>query len=262
MRTIRSYAICLLAIMAFACKKEDKISSPHKASLSVAEFTEKTGRIITTTYTIETPSSVKDLVIAKTINTFIDSLWENKGRLTVTLTPSGNNIYTYTFEYEILDRDADKLVGFHFIFTDENGLSITKDLTLNAILSAEQTLYTRKWKLLSKMWTSADPPVEDLQDCESDDVWVFNADGTWNIEYGAKGCLFDGFNEFPSWYITEDEKTLYVTYRSIFTLEDDVQKYTIKTLNRERLVFESIVDLTDFGLGSEEVFVYTFEAVN
>lgn len=263
MQAIRFLTFISFLFLALACEKDDKTSIPSiDARLSEDEITSKTGREISTTFIVKPEGQVGTLTITKTINTFVDQIWENNGVYTATLTPGEDNTYQYTFVYEVLDRDADKLIGFTFTYTNDKGETIQRDLTLNAILSAEQTLYTRRWKLIGKMWTSKSPPVNDLSDCESDDVWLFHADGTFNIEYGSKACLFDGFNSFPAWNLSEDETTLSATFRNVFNGVDDVQVYKIKTINRDRLIWEYLVDLTVFGEGPEEVFLYTFEAVN
>lgn len=260
MQPIRLFTFFAIFVFAIACKKEDDTPTII-ASLSEPEITSKTGREINTTLTINSPTPIQSLVIIKTINTFVDNLWETDGKYTATLASGGNNTYTYDFNYEVLDRDADKLIGFTFEFTDANGNVFQRDLTLNAILSAEQTLYTRRWKMVGKLWTSVQPAVNDLKDCESDDVWEFNSDGTWNIDFGSKACEYDGFNSFPLWNINEEETLLNATLRNVFTGADDVQVYDILTLNRERLILNQTVDLSVFGFGLE-TFTITFEASN
>lgn len=262
MQPIRLLSFIAIFSLAIACKKDEDAPAPV-AALSTSEVTSKTGRAVTTTFSVST-TAPGSLVITKTVNTDVDRDWETNGSKTVALEPVGNNRYEYEFEYILEDDDADKLIGFNFSYTDGNGQNVQKDLSINAITSAEQTIYSRQWKLVSKMWVSVTPNVSDLKDCETDDIFTWNADSTYSISYGTKACTFDGFNEYTKWWITEDETKFVMEMKGVFDGSVNLHEYTIRSVTRERIVLEQTVDLTDFGepYTANEKFVYTYEPVN
>jgi hypothetical protein len=182
---------------------------------------------------------------------------------TVTTEDLGNNYFRYVFNYTHLPDEVDKLVGINFHFEDGKGNAAEKDLTVYTEASGAQKIYSRTWKLTSKLWTSRKPaPEESLQDCEKDNKTRFKSDSSIVVDYGATGCLFDGFNIFDKWWLSEDEKTFTQVYHSVFDpTKITVEKYTVKSLTSEKMVLEIALDLSAFGLGKEELFVYTYEAV-
>jgi hypothetical protein len=81
------------------------------------------------------------------------------------------------------------------------------------------------------------------------------------LNYGASGCLFDGFNIFDKWYLSDDEKIFTQIYHSVFDpTKITVEKYVVKSLTPDKMVLEIAIDLSAFGLGKEELFVFTYEA--
>ena len=112
--------------------------------------------------------------------------------------------------------------------------------------------------------TSISPASEDLKDCDKDDVFSWNKDSTYSINFGDVACTFDGFNVFEKWYLSDDEKTFTQIYSSFFDPANiTTEVYRVKTLTKDKLVMEIFVDLSVFGppYTDKEVFTYTFEPV-
>ncbi len=256
----------LLIFLAFAggCKKDSTDPSIPVLKLTPDNVTDKAGRTVEATLLITAPNGVKDVVVYKTINLQRDNSFGGTGTVTAVPVSVGGDNYEYKFTYELNGDEVEKLVGFNFRFTDGKGLAAEKDLTVNTTTSGQQILYSRKWKLISKLWTTVSPAVEDIQDCEKDDIWSWNRDSTVQINYGSKGCTFDGFNVFDQWTLSDDEKTFTQVYHSLFDPSNiTTEVYTVRTLNKDRLVMQMVVDLSVFGppYTENEIFVYTFEPV-
>ena len=82
-----------------------------------------------------------------------------------------------------------------------------------------------------------------------------------SINYGGKGCTFDGFNVYDKWTLTPDEKVLTITYHSVFNpAKVTNDQYNVTTLTKDKLVMNIAYDLSVFGLTDHEVFVFTYEA--
>lgn len=248
----------LIAIFIYGCSSDTEVSSVI-LKLTPDKVQGKSGQSITATLNIDAINSVEKVVIFKTINLVKD---ETFGDVVVTPELVKDNEYVYTFNYELSPDEVEKLVGFNFHVLDKNGSFAEKDLTVNTVMSGWQTIFSRKWKLTSRMWTSVTPAVEDKKECEKDDVYRFNQDGTYDIDFGEIPCDFDGFNVYDSWELSEDEKTFTLVYHSIFdpsNITTDV--YNVRMISSEKLVVWVTMDLTIFGLTDKEVFESTFEAI-
>ncbi|RYY54536.1 MAG: hypothetical protein EOO09_13860 [Chitinophagaceae bacterium] len=253
--------LCCVVLLATGCKKDnDKDANTPVLRLTPDNITAKSGRVVEATLYITAPGGVKSLTMYKTINLQRDNDFGGSGTMTaMPVNTSGDN-YEYRFTYQMEGEEVDKLVGINFRLEDNEGRAAEKDLTLNTITSGQQTIYSRKWKLVSRMWTSITPPAEDKKPCEDDNVFSWNADSTYNVSFGTSACDFDGFNVFDRWILSEDEKTFTQVYHSVFDPSNiTTETYTVKTLTRDRLVLVQLIDLTIFGLTDKEVFESTYE---
>ena len=106
------------------------------------------------------------------------------------------------------------------------------------------------------------PNEEVINDCEKDNYYLFNADGTMSLNYGqdtgAGACNLDGLNVYDRWYISDNEEYFLMEKHNVFTPNVTVRDtFKIETLSIDQLQLEQTVDLTALGLGME-VFLYTF----
>lgn len=263
-RKILSALLLGLLVILGACKKDGVDATIPVLKLTPDNVTGKAGRIIEATLDITAPNGAKDVVIYKTVNLQKDATYNGSGTLTGVPTEIGDNKYQYVFSYELSPEEVDKLVGFNFRFTDSKGLAAEKDLTVNTTTSGQQIIYSRKWKLVSKLWTSISPATEMIEACETDNVYQWNRDSTISIAYGGSGCTFDGFNIYDKWTLSEDEKSFTQVYHSLFDPSNiTTEVYKVKSISKDRLVMEILVDLSIFGppYTDKEVFVYTYEPV-
>lgn len=256
--------ILSLLVIAGGCEKDSADPTIPVLKLVPDNVTGKAGRLIETTLSITAPNGVKDVVIYKTVNLEKDNSYGGSGTITAVPVSVGGNQYEYNFSYELDPDEVDKLVGFNFRVTDEKGLAAEKDLTVNTTTSGQQIIYSRKWKLTSKMWTSISPAAEMIEQCEKDNSYTWNRDSTISITYGTSGCTFDGFNVYDQWTLSEDEKTFTQVYHSLFDPSNvTTEVYKVKSISKDKLVMEILVDLSVFGppYTDKEVFVYTYEPI-
>lgn len=258
----------LLAILAFAgmvitgCNKDKDDPITPVLRLTPDNITGKSGRTIDATLYIKSPNGAGNVVVSKSINLQSDNSYGGTGTVTATPVSTGTDTYEYHFQYVLNPDEVEKLVGFNFRFVDAKGVKAEKDLTVNTTTSGQQIIFSRKWKLTSRMWTTITPPMEDKKECENDDVFSWNRDSTININYGTAACTFDGFNVYDRWTLSEDEKTFTQVYHSLFDPSNiTTEVYTVKTLTKDKLVMEITIDLSIFGppFTDKEKFVYTYE---
>ena len=256
-RLVIFFSLCAFSMYILsACKKDTIDASLPALKLTPEKVSGKTGQQVQATLSIHAPNGVKKLEISKTIN-----LVSAFGITTITPQHLGNNNYQYVFTYTYQPEEVDKLVGINFLFEDGKGNVAEKDLTVDTQASPTQMIYSRTWKLVSKLWTTRNPVEESLQECEKDNRTNFRKDSSITLNYGAARCTFDGFNIFDKWYLSEDEKTFTQIYHSVFDPRKiTIEKYTVKSITKDKLVFEIPLDLSAFGLSNKEVFLYTYEA--
>jgi hypothetical protein len=205
---------------------------------------------------------LKSFTITKTVNLAVDETYGINGVLTVDPSAASTD---YRFKYTPSEKDVDQLVGFTFRAEGTNGTQITSDLELAVTLSPRDNLPRRKWLLKSKIWVDGGN-VSDIKDCEKDNYFLFNIDKTMSLNYGTNtgsaGCDFDGFNVYDTWSLSEDEKVFTMVLHSIFSPDNpQTETYRVKTLTTEKLELEIDYDLTVFGLGPEETFLYEYVAI-
>jgi hypothetical protein len=260
MKRIAVLISCFITSATFftSCKKDSKDPNLPVLKLHPSNVTGKSGQHVLDTLDIFAPYGVGKLVLSKGINLVPDDAF---GTQTVTPVSTGTNTYQYILDYTYQPDEVDKLVGINFHFEDSKGNVAEKDLTINTEASAAQIIYSHKWKLVSKLWTTANPQQESEGDCEKDNNITYNADSTMGINYGANACTFDGLNIYDKWWVSDDEKTFTDVYHALFNPSQiTTEVYNIESLTKDKWVMDIALDLTVFGLSDHEVFVYTYVA--
>ncbi|EMR00657.1 hypothetical protein [Cesiribacter andamanensis] len=270
-----TYSLLLSALVAFTgCGDDDDPAPDNTITLAVTgtdlettgagmyRYAVESGEEVALTVTAQAPAGLSNLVITKTINNQVDQSYGTNGSTTVNAT--GNSL-THNFTYTPDAEDVDQLVGFTFEATNANGVSEEVVLTLVVTLSPIDNLPRRQWNLTSVYWV--DEEEEGIKECEKDNYWLLNEDGTMEVGYGedtATGdCAFDGFNVWETWEITEEDGVQYFTRRGygIFDPETPLEEtFTINELTTTTMKLQQTVDLSELGGDAEETFIYTYEA--
>ncbi len=252
------FGSCIIFCLMFSSCKKDSVDANLPSMRLIPEMVSgKSGQQVSVTLTIHAPYGAKALEISKTIN-LVSAL----GVTTVMPASLGDNNYQYIFTYTYEPDEVEKLVGINFHFVDEKGNVAEKDLTVNTIASGAQIIYSHTWKLTSKIWQTRNPPEESIQACEKDNLTNWKRDSSILLNYGNAGCTFDGFNIFDKWTLSEDEKTFTQVYHSAFNPDKiTVEVYKVISLTKDKMILEIGLDLSDFGLSENEIFVYTYESI-
>ena len=216
------------------------------------------GQVIITA-DFSTLNGVKSLTVTKTVATQKDEAFGQNG--VVTVDPSGQSKYDFT--YNLQEGDVDKLIGLTFQAQDQSGNVLTSDVTLVVILSPRENIPRKKWAWTSRLWVDNDNS-QDLKDCEKDNYYLFNSDSTVTVNYGADtgagDCAFDGFTIYDKWYLTADEKYFILKSHGLFDPTVKVDSFQMQTLTVDKLEMSIDIDLSIFGLGTDETFLYQYTA--
>ncbi len=238
---------------------EQQIKAPGRGQYKLRALS---GEQLEVTANMASVAPLTSFNITKTVNLEVDNSYGSNGTLTV---DAGAVSGDYVFQYEPSEADVDQLVGFTFNAEGSNGAQLSSDLQLVVTLSPRDNLPRKKWLWKSKIWVDKDN-LQDIKECEKDNFYLFNSDGTMSINFGdntgTPGCDFDGFNAYDTWSLSEDEKTFTMVYYSIFSPDNLVtETYRVKTLTTEKLELEIDYDLSIFGEGTEETFLFEFTAL-
>ena len=222
----------------------------------------ESGSEVNITARVQSAVSLSNLVITKTVNNTIDAGYGANGTTTVDI--SGNEA-SYDFAYTPSVDDVDQLVGFNFKGTNSSGAMEEIDLNLVVTMSPIDNLTRRRWLLTSVFHVNRDE--EGINECEKDNSMLLNEDGSMEYDFGddtAQGdCAFDGFTVYNKWSITEEDDVQYF-HREGYGIFDPetvvIDTYKIVDLTTEKIEMEQTMDLSDFGEGTEETFMFTYVA--
>lgn len=268
------YTLLLLSIFVYyQCTENDNeivsddpqisMAAPTSPGHAQYKFAVESGYDITVPLSITSSSNLKSVKVTKTVNLEVDPSFGNDGTLTI-LSSSGESTYNYTFSYLPSTEDVDQLIGFTFEAENENGKVSQSDLTLAVTLSPRDNLPRRRWNLTSVLWVSNEN-LESINECEKDNSMLLNEDGTTEVDYGTDtgsgSCAYDGLTAYDSWELTDDDQHFIRTSHGIFTPDISIiDTFVVRSLTIEEFAIEQTVDMSVFGLGTDEKFLYVYEA--
>jgi hypothetical protein len=263
--TIRTYSLLamMVAVLLVSCddsEEADKysvvLSAPKAAGNGQYRERVQTGDPVAVTVQVASEVPLTQLKITKTKNLEVDASFGENGVMTV---PISSSSFEYDFSYIPVTEDADQLIGFTFRVEDADGGYKESDLTLVVSLAPRDNIPRKRWlwKSLLHVNNPDQPNAESIKQCEKDNSILFNADGTMVMNYGADtgsgDCVFDGFTQYISWSLAEDEKTFTIVKGN------GTDVYRVNTLTAEKMELEIDIDLTVFG-GGIETFIYVYTA--
>lgn len=251
----------LLATSAFtvsSCKKDDDPKAAPTVTLSASTFTGKIGDVASVTATVVAAEGLKELRITKYLGTTVDASFGTNGTAVHT-------DLTHTHDYELSAEGLTTPVRFNFTAEDNEGQTGTADFIITTEPSVSYLLTNFDWQWKSKLGKclESDPETEQIFDCEKDNVYSFNADGTYTLDYGAitgtggGTCDFDGFRAPTTWELNSDESELTLRSANVFDPNDVlVEVYKVQDGTTSYMKSTQTVDLSVFGC---IIYDWTFE---
>lgn len=242
-------SVMILGLLPMTGCDDDDDDNPPTVALSATTFTGKTGETATTTATVTAPDGFKEMRVTKYLGTSIDPSFGTNGTQTVSNS-------SYTLNYELTEEGVSTPVRFNFQAEDDKGNVGDADFIITTELSVEYLLLNFDWQWDSKLGKclAEEDETEMIFECEEDNVYSFNADGTMSLDYGTitgtggGTCDFDGFSTYTNWDLSADESTLTLTYVNAFDPLDITEEvYMIQEFNVNRIEATQTVDLTVFG---------------
>jgi len=164
---------------------------------------------------------------------------------------------TFTFTYTVSEEDVDPILTFNFTAIDNDGQEISKELVVDVELTMKQLLLKYNWKLTEEIRELTSK--NEIADVYTDDVYRFNADGTYDKSIGAKVDDFsDLWFNYCYWNLDETEARLILSRTGAF-LENASDTIMITSIDATELRGDVIYyGLDVFNTGTETV---PYEAV-
>ncbi|MCB0568920.1 MAG: hypothetical protein KDC66_04115 [Phaeodactylibacter sp.] len=248
--SLAATALVASSLVYSGCNKDDDdaVAAPT-VSLSASAFTGKVGETASVTATVTAPGGLKALRITKYLGTDIDASFGTNGTQEVTSS-------SFTLNYELTDEGLQTPVRFNFEAEDDKGQTGDADYIITTELSVKYLITNFNWQWNSKVGKclESDPETEQIYDCEKDNVYIFNEDGTMSIDYGALTgagggtCEFDGLKPPTTWSLNNDESELTITSVNVFDPNDvQVEVYKISDFSAQEINSTQTIDLTVFG---------------
>jgi len=211
---------------------------------------------------VKAPEELRGIQVTKTRNLTVDTSFGTAGTRII---EASGTAFDFDFTYYPSVDDVDQLIGFTFEAMTASDKMHTSDLTAVITLSPKDNLTRKDWLWTSiKHVNSANQPNEEvIAECERDNIYSFNEDGSMSLDYGGDtgsgSCNLDGLNVYSKWRITDVDQYFLLEKYNVFTPNiTAVDTFEIVELKVERLQLLQKVDLSVFGLGIEE-FLYTFQ---
>ncbi|MCO6478031.1 MAG: hypothetical protein J5I94_15470 [Phaeodactylibacter sp.] len=236
-------------LLVSSCNEDEEPVAAPTVSLSESTFTGKIGDVATTTATVTAVGGLKTLRVTKYLGTEIDPSYGTNGTMEVSSS-------TFTLEYTLTDEGLETPIRFNFEAEDEKGQTGDADFIITTELSVKYLLLNFDWQWDSKLGKCLDsePETEQILECEEDNIYSFNEDGTMSIDYGAitgmggGTCDFDGIRPATDWELNDDETELTITNTNVFDPNDvQIEVYRITSFDAMEINSEQTIDLTAFG---------------
>ena len=220
--------IMALSVGLVSCD-DDESFAPPTIELSETTVTASPGDEVSITIDATAAAGVESFVITK--------IWDGNPQDSETLT----EIPT-TYNYTVTDEDAYHILTFSFALNDKEQRSICADLVVTVELTPLQVLLKYNLRLSEEI--RAKTNANDINDVYTDDVYRFNADGTYNKSIGAK---VDDFSDI--WYnycyydLNETTLRLLMSRTGAFA-EEVTDTLNITVIDSDKLY----ADVTYYGL--------------
>lgn len=237
------------AVLTINACKDDAKPSPT-VTLSATTFSGKIGATASVTATVNAPAGLKSLKITKYKGTDIDATFGTGGTETHTEA-------THTHSYVLSTEGLNTPIRFKFTAEDDEGQTGTADFIITTEASVAYLLTTYDWQWKSKIGKvlASDPgESEQILDCEKDNFYTFNSDGSYDLNFGAitgtggGTCDFDGFVLPTTWSLNAEETELTLKGVNAFDPTDiRTEVYHITSSSNTSIKSTQTIDLTVFG---------------
>lgn len=253
-RISNSLLVFMLLLLITSCSDDDKINT-SLLNLDKTQASVKIGDVFNVNISFKNKGNFKAVKVIKAINGKVVS---NYNRVIDVSTVSN----PYKFEESVINGDEVATVTYSFIGLDASGNQLdAMDCLLNVELAYEPLLLKYDWSLVSQMIAG----YEFAEEPQKDDVNRFNADKSWELDWGSKlsSGQLETLNSYCAWKpIGNGAKidSLYMIKYNIFSpTVADITKYKVLKMENKELILETRQDWSWLGLATDEKVIEKYE---
>lgn len=229
-------------IITTSCDEDDP--AIPTIGLSETSIDAKAEESISVTVTFVAEAGAKSITVSK--------LWDGEVQGTPEVSTGADLEGNLVFEYDVLQDDADYVLTFNFLIEDNEGQTAEIELVVNVELTTRQLLLKYNWLLSDEIRNKTG--ASDITDAYTDDIYRFNADGTFDKSIGAKADDFgDAWYNYCEWDLNETTNRLLMHKTGAF-LSNVVDTLDITLITAEAIEADvTYLGLDAFNTGSEDV---------
>lgn len=251
--------IMVVSTMIISCDDNNSYQRPDIVQLSAKKLTVKVDEELSVEITLADQSQIKTILVEKT----------REGKKVEDFSPVRLDVSAIQFPYTFTDivtmEDEEGIPVYSFYGLDANDNIIdTTDLVVNIEVTQLKRLQKFDWKITAQVIAGKNIFIDDPNHEASDNTFRYNADWSWEYDWGTKTGL-EVLNATCAYKIIGTENridSIYTIHYSIFDPNTPVvTKYKVGKIDEATLELESIQDLSAFDYSSEELVIDKFIAV-
>lgn len=254
MKRILNPLFVFLLLMLIASCSDDEKTNTNLLNLSKTQASVQIGDVFDVDLSFENKDNFKTVKVIKAINGKVVADYNRVIDVATISNP-------YKFEENVVNGDEVATVTYSFIGLDASGKQLdAMDCLLNVELAYEPLLVKYDWSLISQLIAG----YEFAEEPQKDDVYRFNADKSWELDWGTKyssGGL-EVLNSYCAWKpIMNGAKmdSIYMIKYNIFGGPADITKYKVLKMEKKEIILETRQDWSWLGLAADEKVTEKYE---
>jgi len=229
MKSIIRVALVLVSMGLVLQSCEEEFAAPS-VTLDNTDISAKAGEEITIIATVTAPAGFSKLTVQK----FWDDTEEGSPSEVTDLTDG-----KYSFFYTVTEDDVEPILKFRFTAIDNDGQASTPvEAVVDVELTWSQILVKYDWAHTG--YIRKKTSTNDISTANADDVYRFNADGSFELSMGTEYDGYEDFHHYCYWKIDETAGTLTLSWSDLndtWTAYDKhvEETYTIATITQDKI---------------------------
>lgn len=253
-RILNSLLVFVLFLLIASCSDDEKTNT-SLLNLDKTKASVQIGDVFNVNISFENKENFKTIKVVKAIGGKVVADYDRVIDVSTISNP-------YKFEENVVNGDETATVVYSFYGLDASGKQLdAMDLVLNVDLAYEPLLLKYDWSLISQLIAG----YEFAEEPQKDDVYRFNADKSWQLDWGTKfssGGL-EVLNSYCAWKpIGNGAKidSLYMIKYNIFSpAVAEITKYKVIKMENKELILETRQDWSWLGLAADEKVIEKYE---
>ena len=249
MKLINKYLIYSFLWVIFACKKSEDPKPNGNTVVAVTFPSNNFTTIVGSNLSIEAQAASANSSVT------VVKFYANGSKIGESVTSP------YTITWKPSDAGTYNILASAHLASGDTVASSTVAIVINPAPDYNALITAKNWKLTAltvdpaRAYYFLGPEITNwyaqMKECETDNIYTFNSNGSFSIDEGASKCDTDDPQTRTGTWVFNPEKTIYTT-----NIKSEAKSYKISQLNSNQL----IVTYTQDALGTEYTYTATYAA--